>query len=212
VSLPVRPLLALAFSLLAGCHWLLPYQGSSADTRLPGLDERTPDQREDRRQDQRQDRRQDQRQDRQDLCSGLQCAPGPVCGDGTCDASSENGATCGRDCCDALTPCNQTYQNMNTQWCRDLNKNGYKWFTRAEGEAACPLSGCGGTGLCNGKVLTCHTRWPASPSDGWDYSGCDYCGDGWCDSASDCDCLSSCGDGKCINETCQQCPRDGCCL
>lgn len=58
-------------------------------------------------------------------CSGG-CAPGVTpwwrqctrCGDGYCRSGAETGASCGQDCCDANTSCNQIRATTTDQYCR----------------------------------------------------------------------------------------------
>ena len=51
------------------------------------------------------------------------CAP--TCGNGTCEPlQGENGTTCPQDCCDSNTPCNVTFRNQGTKWCRSMSPNG----------------------------------------------------------------------------------------
>jgi hypothetical protein len=48
-----------------------------------------------------------------------------ACGNGTCEPfQGEDGTSCPQDCCDATTPCNVTYRNQGTKWCRSMSPNG----------------------------------------------------------------------------------------
>jgi hypothetical protein len=65
---------------------------------------------------------------------------GPVCGNGNCEAG-EDGRSCGEDCCDDSTSCDQTYQNQGQLYCRDMRVGyawlGYRWTSVAQAVAAC---------------------------------------------------------------------------
>lgn len=62
--------------------------------------------------------------------------PAAVCGDGVC-APGEDGTSCGRDCCDANTPCAQTYDDDGTHYCRSMNGGAFGWYTAAQTTALC---------------------------------------------------------------------------
>lgn len=70
----------------------------------------------------------------------------PTCGNGTCEPfQGENGTTCPQDCCDSNTPCNVTYRNQGTKWCRSMSPNGsagpgavwgaWQWYDDSNGSS-----------------------------------------------------------------------------
>jgi hypothetical protein len=59
-----------------------------------------------------------------------------VCGNGDCEPG-ENGADCGSDCCDAMTPCDATRGNGGAFFCRSMNGGAYGWYTQADATALC---------------------------------------------------------------------------
>jgi hypothetical protein len=94
--------------------------------------------------------------------------PCPVCGDGNCDWP-EDGGTCPKDCCDAMTPCAQTKQDGGVLYCRQINGGAYQWYTEAQGITFCdePSEICVATFSCGGQSGTCKTI-----PGGWVFGPC----------------------------------------
>lgn len=59
-----------------------------------------------------------------------------VCGNGDCEPG-ENGASCGSDCCDAMTSCDATRGNGGAYFCRSMNGGAYGWYTQSDTLALC---------------------------------------------------------------------------
>src|ERR1043165_1834719 len=58
------------------------------------------------------------------------------CGDGYCRSGVENGSICGKDCCDANTPCTQVHAGTTDAYCRRFKTDGglygaWQWITPA---------------------------------------------------------------------------------
>lgn len=82
--------------------------------------------------------------------------PPPLCGNGLCEAG-ESGAVCPGDCCDAATPCNQTWHDDGAHYCRSMNGGPYAWTTAAATTALCSDPSQIGvtTYACGGEHGTC---------------------------------------------------------
>jgi len=59
-----------------------------------------------------------------------------VCGNGDCEPG-ENGASCGSDCCDAMTSCDASRGNGGAFFCRSMNGGPFAWYTQADATALC---------------------------------------------------------------------------
>jgi hypothetical protein len=59
-----------------------------------------------------------------------------VCGNGNCEPG-ENGASCGADCCDAMTSCDATRGNGGAFFCRSMNGGAFAWYTQSDTLALC---------------------------------------------------------------------------
>ena len=59
-----------------------------------------------------------------------------VCGNGDCEPG-ENGASCGSDCCDAMTSCDATRGNGGAYFCRSMNGGAWAWYTQDDTLALC---------------------------------------------------------------------------
>lgn len=66
---------------------------------------------------------------------GVDLAPS-VCGNGDCEPG-ENGASCGSDCCDAMTSCDASRGNGGAFFCRSMNGGPFAWYTQADTTALC---------------------------------------------------------------------------
>ena len=70
-----------------------------------------------------------------DLTSPSELAPA-VCGNGDCEPG-ENGASCGSDCCDAMTSCDASRGNGGAFFCRSMNGGPFAWYTQSDTLALC---------------------------------------------------------------------------
>jgi hypothetical protein len=61
---------------------------------------------------------------------------GAVCGNGDCEPG-ESGASCGSDCCDAMTSCDASRGNGGAFFCRSMNGGPFAWYTQADTTALC---------------------------------------------------------------------------
>jgi len=61
---------------------------------------------------------------------------GVVCGNGDCEPG-EDGASCGSDCCDAMTDCDATRGNGGAFFCRSMNGGPFGWYTQNDTLALC---------------------------------------------------------------------------
>jgi hypothetical protein len=61
---------------------------------------------------------------------------GVVCGNGDCEPG-ENGASCGSDCCDAMTSCDASRGNGGAFFCRSMNGGAFAWYSQNDTEALC---------------------------------------------------------------------------
>ncbi|HEX8953268.1 MAG TPA: hypothetical protein VF945_15545 [Polyangia bacterium] len=59
-----------------------------------------------------------------------------VCGNGDCEPG-ESGASCGSDCCDAMTSCDASRGNGGAFFCRSMNGGPFAWYTQADTTALC---------------------------------------------------------------------------
>lgn len=59
-----------------------------------------------------------------------------VCGNGDCEPG-ENGATCGTDCCDAMTSCDASRGHGGAFFCRSMNGGPFAWYTQSDTLALC---------------------------------------------------------------------------
>ena len=125
------------------------------------------------------------------------------CGDGVCDAAhGEDGGNCPADCCDELTPCNQTFQGVGLLYCYRVGTGAYQWQPPTARDDACvgPGSICAATYTCGGTTYFCKSVSPVV----WGDSNCS-CGDGVCSAgredcvscSNDCGSCAVCGDGNC---------------
>lgn len=83
-----------------------------------------------------------------------------ACGNGLCELG-EDGTDCPSDCCDADTPCDVSYRNYGTHWCRSLSRdvqlNTYAWVTESDVLPYCDDSSDVGVswGMCDGETYCC---------------------------------------------------------
>jgi hypothetical protein len=78
-----------------------------------------------------------------------------VCGNGDCEPG-ENGASCGSDCCDAATSCDQSRGNGGAYFCRSMNGGPFAWYTQADA-----------TALCSDASQIAHTTWACAQRSGY---------------------------------------------
>ncbi len=71
-----------------------------------------------------------------DLTSVSDLGAAAVCGNGDCEPG-ENGASCGSDCCDAMTSCDASRGNGGAFFCRSMNGGPFAWYTQADTTALC---------------------------------------------------------------------------
>jgi hypothetical protein len=71
-----------------------------------------------------------------DLTPVSDLASAVVCGNGDCE-SGESGATCGSDCCDAMTSCDASRGNGGAFFCRSMNGGPFAWYTQTDTLALC---------------------------------------------------------------------------
>lgn len=103
-----------------------------------------------------------------DLASPSDAATAAVCGDGAC-GPGETGASCGADCCDAMTSCAQTWSNDGVHYCRSMNGGAYDWYTADQTKAMCSDASQIGvaTYACGGESGKC-----CSIPGGWVKGAC----------------------------------------
>jgi hypothetical protein len=91
-----------------------------------------------------------------------------LCGNGICEGG-EDGASCGQDCCDARTACDQTLRNEGTFYCRSMNDTPYAWWTVAQVTVLCDGDEdvCVSTYACGGEVGSCQDT-----PNGWAAGSC----------------------------------------
>jgi hypothetical protein len=77
-----------------------------------------------------------------------------VCGNGDCEPG-ESGASCGSDCCDAITSCDATRGNGGAYFCRSMNGGPFAWYTQADA-----------TALCSDAAQIGHTTWACAQRSG----------------------------------------------
>jgi hypothetical protein len=136
-----------------------------------------------------------------ETCTNGVCGGGVACpscdNDGVCDPG-ENGSICPADCCDANTPCGQTYGNgpvncgaeelcPTTRWCRNFGA-GYSWVTPATVASYAVSPPCDQTALCTGIAYIDQGPADAYHNGGlWGLSANGCCGNNILEGAEQCD-------------------------